>query len=320
MNEPQSDFDWLQQFARAGCQDAFRELVHRHLNLVFGTAMRKVGDAGGAEEVAQNVFGVLARKAWQFDRDDSLPAWLHRTAMLEAQAWVRGEMRRRRREQTAAELGTTMKTSPESSSFNALVPMLDEALLSLREKDRTVLLLRFYEKQSLNQVGQALGITEDTAQKRVARALEKLCQFFQRRGYRTATVMAAAAALEHTSATASAGTAAVVLAAALKSAPTAGGLSALLARVAALTKAQTAAICLLIAAAPIGWQWHQKQQLAMAVAARQTQLAHLQTAQAAAAGEQDSLRARLALLEGREAELAQTRARLAGPLREIENI
>ena len=61
MNERQSDFEWLQQFSRAGNQVAFRDLVRRHIDLVFATALRKVGDAGGAEEISQNVFGVLAR-------------------------------------------------------------------------------------------------------------------------------------------------------------------------------------------------------------------------------------------------------------------
>src|SRR6478609_3960339 len=135
MNERQSDFEWLQQFARAGNQSAFRELVRRHIDLVFATALRKVGDAGGAEEISQNVFGVLARKAWQFAPDDSLPAWLHRTALLEAKTWLRGELRRRRREERAAELGTTMKKE-EEPAMNALVSLLDGALLSLREKDR----------------------------------------------------------------------------------------------------------------------------------------------------------------------------------------
>jgi len=57
--------------------------VRRHLDLVFATALRKVTDTGAAQEVAQNVFVALARKAWQFAPDDSLPAWLHKAALLE---------------------------------------------------------------------------------------------------------------------------------------------------------------------------------------------------------------------------------------------
>ncbi len=277
MNERQSDFEWLQQFARAGNQSAFRELVRRHIDLVFATALRKVGDAGGAEEISQNVFGALARKAWRFAPDDSLPAWLHKTTLLESQAWLRGEMRRRRREQTAAELGTTMKTPDEQPAFQALVPLLDEALLSLREKDREALLLRYYESQSLRDVGAALGVSDDTAQKRVTTALEKLSQFFQRRGFKTATVAATTAALQHTASSASAATVSLVFNAALQAAPPAlVGLSAFFARFASLTKVQTAAVCVAIAAGPVAWQISEQREANAALIQAKTQLAATQ--------------------------------------------
>jgi RNA polymerase sigma factor (sigma-70 family) len=277
MNERQSDFEWLQQFARAGNQNAFRDLVRRHIDLVFATAMHKVGDAGGAEEISQNVFSALARKAWQFAPDDSLPAWLHKTALLESKLWLRGELRRRRREETAAELCTTMKTPNEQTAFNALVPLLDDALLSLRERDRAALLLRFYEKQSLGAVGASLGVSEDTAQKRVQSALEKLSQFFQRRGYKTATVAAASAAMQHTAATASAATFSLVANAAIKSAPPAlAGLGALLARFASLSKVQTVALCLVAVIAPVLWEWNDQRNANVALTQVKTSLTEAQ--------------------------------------------
>lgn len=321
MNAPQSDFEWLQQFARAGSQDAFRELVRRHIDLVLGTALRKIGDPGSAEEIAQNVFGVLARKAWLFAPDDSLPAWLHKTTLLESQAWLRGELRRRRREQTAAELGTTMRTPNDQPAFNALVPMLDEALLSLREKDRTALLLRFYEKQSLRDVGGRLGLSEDAAQKRVSAALEKLSQFFQRRGYKTATVAAAAAALQHTAASASAATTSLVLAAALKSAPSAlAGLSVLLARFTSLTKVQTVVVCMTIAVMPIAWKGEQARKTAKAAAGLQQDMVALQSQQEQATAELANLRGESARLEQKQSELAQNQARAEEAGRKLETL
>src|SRR6185436_3354149 len=110
MNERRQDFELLRRFTREGEQSAFADVVRRHLDLVFATALRKVDDAGAAQEIAQNVFSALARKAWRFAPGDSLPAWLHKTALLESKSWLRGELRRRRREETAVELGTTMKT------------------------------------------------------------------------------------------------------------------------------------------------------------------------------------------------------------------
>src|SRR5215471_14187776 len=126
MSDRRDDFELLQRFTRNGEQSAFTDLVRRHLDLVFATALRKVEDSGAAQEVAQNVFAVLARKAWRFARDDSLPAWLHKAALLESKSWLRGEFGRRRREQTAVELGTTMNTPDEQRAFQVLLPLLDE--------------------------------------------------------------------------------------------------------------------------------------------------------------------------------------------------
>jgi RNA polymerase sigma factor (sigma-70 family) len=257
MNERPPDHELLQRFARHGEPAAFTDVVRRHLDLVFATALRKLEDPGAAQEVAQNVFSILARKAWQFGPDDSLPAWLHKTALLEAKSWLRGELRRRRREATAAELGTTMKTPDDQPAHHALVPLLDEGLLSLREKDRAALLLRFYESQSLRDVGNSLGVGEDAAQKRVQSALEKLSEFFKRRGFKTASVAATAAALQQTATSAPAATATAVIGNVLQSAPPAVvGITALLARFASLSNAKVAAVCVAVAVVPAVWQWN----------------------------------------------------------------
>ena len=256
MSERDQDYGLLRQFTRRGDQAAFAALVRRHLDLVYATALRKLEDPGAAEEVAQNVFASLARKAWQFAPDDSLPAWLYRATLLEAKGWLRGELRRRRREQTAAELGTTMKTADEQQAFRALLPLLDEALLSLYEKDRLALLLRFYESRSLREVGTALGLSDDAAQKRVATALERLAQFFQRRGFKTATLAATTAALQNTASSAPATVAASVVQAALHAAPPAlAGLGLWLARLANLTKLQKVALGLALVGTPAVWHW-----------------------------------------------------------------
>jgi RNA polymerase sigma factor (sigma-70 family) len=255
MNEQRTDFELLRAFAREGDQAAFAALARRHVDLVYATALRKTEDPGAAEEVAQNVFLSLARKAWQFAPDNSLPAWLYRAALLESKDWLRSELRRRRREQTAAELATTMNTPDQEPALRALLPLLDEALLSLREKERAALLLRFFENQPLKEVGAALGVGEDAAQKRVASALQKLTAFFQRRGFKSATIAVTAAALQHTAVSAPATVAASVSQAAAQMAPPAvGGLLALASRWAGLTQVQTVAVCLALTAVPVTWE------------------------------------------------------------------
>jgi RNA polymerase sigma factor (sigma-70 family) len=256
MSEWLQDFALLREFAREGDQGAFGDLMKRHLDLVFATALRKLDEEGAAQEVAQNVFAALARKAWRFSPDDSIPAWLHRTTLLESKHWLRGELRRRRREQTAAQLGTTMKTPDEQAAFRALLPLLDEALLSLREKDRTALLLRFYERRSLREVGGSLGVGEDAAQKRVAAALDRLASFFQRRGFKTAGSAAALAALQQSANAVPSAVAEAIIHGVLQSTPaTTTGIAAWLGRIAALPKAQTVVVCLMLAGAPVSLEW-----------------------------------------------------------------
>ncbi len=316
MNENLTDFGLLRDFIRNGDQGAFAAVVRRHLDLVYGTAMRKVEDHSGAEEVSQNVFATLARKAWQFAPDDSLPAWLHRTALLEAKTWLRGELRRRRREQSAAELGTTMKTCEEEPVLRSLVPLLDGALLSLREKDRAALLLRFYEGQSLREVGETLGVGEQAAHKRIAAALERLTHFFQQRGFRTTTTALALAALQQSASPAPAAVAASIIGAAGQAAPPSlFGLSALLARFTGLTKAQSAAVCVVIVAAPVAWQWNLARASIKESVSMQLRLGGMQAEQEQLLSETARQRANSAQLSGAIAQASRAQlnsARIAG--------
>jgi RNA polymerase sigma factor (sigma-70 family) len=319
MSERRQDFELLQRFTQQGEQSAFADLVRRHLDLVFATALRKVEDPGGAQEVAQNVFAALARKAWRFAPDDSLPAWLHKATLLESKHWLRGELGRRRREQAAAELGTTMHTPENHPAFQALLPLLDEALLSLREKDRTALLLRFYERQSLREVGAAFGVSEDTAQKRVQSALDKLAGFFKEHGFKTASVAAASAALQSTATSASATMVSAVIGAALQGAPpTLVGLGALLARLSSLSRVQTAAVCVALAATPLGWQLNERHTAAEQLQRSQTQLLAAQGDSAAAQAELERMQATFGRLQETAAQRKEEAERAAGSARAFE--
>jgi alpha-tubulin suppressor-like RCC1 family protein len=71
--------------------------------------------------------------------------------------------------------------------------LLDTAVAGLREKDRQAIVLRFYEGRNLREVGLVLGASEDAAEKRVSRALEKLHRYFNKRGVSSTTAIIAGA-------------------------------------------------------------------------------------------------------------------------------
>ena len=75
--------------------------------------------------------------------------------------------------------------------WEQISPMLDEALASLNQKDRQAVLLRFFENKNLAEVGRTLGSAENTAGRRISRALEKLRRFFVKRGIASTTALIA---------------------------------------------------------------------------------------------------------------------------------
>ncbi len=174
-----SDLDLLRQYAREGMEDAFTALVNRHLDLVYSAALRQVGSAALAEEVAQSVFTDLARNALRLKPDTLLTAWLYQVARRTAIDVVRKESSRQMRERIALELAD-MKTN--GAEWTQIGPLLDEAMEALPEADRSAILLRYFENRSLREVGQTLGMSEDAAQKRVSRAVERLRGFFSKQG------------------------------------------------------------------------------------------------------------------------------------------
>ena len=190
MSEPDSSL--IAEFNARRSEDAFAALVRQHVNLVFGTAMRQIGDAHAAEEITQNVFVALAQSAGKLGSHPTIAGWLHQTTLNKSREWLRSELRRRKREQVAVNLN--LARAEGDSVWSSLVPLLDEALLTLRESDRQAVILHFMEGRTFLEVGSALGIGEDTARKRVNRCLDQLTHFFRRRGF-AAPALAAGAPL-----------------------------------------------------------------------------------------------------------------------------
>lgn len=179
MTESVNDHELLRRYVDADSQQAFAALVERHIDLVYSAALRQVGATVTAEEVAQSVFLDLARNAARFGARQPLAPWLYVVTRRTAVDLVRHEARRRVREQAAAEIAA-MKTP--SASWPAIAASLDEAMETLPAADRAALVLRFFQHLSLREVGVALDVSEDTAQKRVSRALERLRVSFGQRG------------------------------------------------------------------------------------------------------------------------------------------
>jgi len=174
-----TDLQLLARYTRHQAEDAFAEIVRRHVNLVYSAALRQVRSPQLAEEVAQSVFADLARNAARLKPDTILSAWLYQVTRRTAIDVVRRELRRQLREQIATEMNAMDATSDD---WVQIEPLLDEAMLALDETDRAAVLLRYFENKPLREVGDTLGASEDAARKRINRAVDRLREILSKRG------------------------------------------------------------------------------------------------------------------------------------------
>lgn len=201
----------LEQFATSKSEEAFAELVRRHIGLVHSVALRHTNNPEHAQEITQAVFIILARKAASLSPKTILSGWLYHTARLTAANFRRAEYRRIHREQEAFMQSATAAEDTDSA-WREMSPLLEDAMTGLNRADRDAIVLRFFENKSLREVGAALELEERAAQKRVARGLEKLRAFFTKRGVVLTTAIIAGTVSAHSVQAVPAGLAAAIAA------------------------------------------------------------------------------------------------------------
>lgn len=223
------DGELLRLYVEAHSEAAFAELGRRYANLVYTVCLREIGNGALAEDAAQGVFLLLHRKAATLQRYDSLTGWLYTTSRYIAKNLMRQERRRQTAETTA--MSQNASDSPSANPlWERIEPHFHEALNRLKPAERDAVLMRFVQEQSLAEVGQVLGVPENTARMRVTRALEKIRGHLSKAGI-AVTLAALTLLLEERAA--SAAPAAVLHAVAQIAKPSAGAItvSASMARV-----------------------------------------------------------------------------------------
>jgi RNA polymerase sigma factor (sigma-70 family) len=184
-----SDQD-LRLYADGGDADAFTRLVGRYVNLVYTLCVRQLGDAHLAEDVTQAVFILLARKARSLRPTVVLSGWLFDASRYCCANARRAQSRRTHYETEAAkQRPETVQHATASLEQEEMGQVLHRALGRLNARTRQVVLLRYFEQRSIREVGNVLGVSEEAAKHRIARAVDKLRQIMLREEVGTAALV-----------------------------------------------------------------------------------------------------------------------------------
>jgi RNA polymerase sigma factor (sigma-70 family) len=253
------DMTLLKAYVEEGSEEAFAELVSRHLNLVYCAALRRVRDPQLAEDISQVVFIILARKAASLRRETILSGWLYRTTRHAIADSLTSQFRRRQREQEIA-MEPTTEPEPNETPWQSIAPVLDDAIAALGTKDRNAIILRFFENKSFRQIGLALDLNEDSARMRVSRAVDKLRSLLEQKKVAVAagTLSDLLAAYSVTAAAPGALAATITKATAVKGAAASGSVLTLLKgtlKLMAWTKIKSAVVVGTVALLTAGTVW-----------------------------------------------------------------
>ena len=163
-----------QAWARTRDERAFAELVARYAPMVRATCRRVLQDADQAEDATQETFILLARYADRIRSNTG--GWLMATARTTSIDLLQQGRARRRREQQVAGEQETATSEPAHSEIGTPenLAQLDQAMLSLPEGERGVLIDYFWSGRTQEAIGREAGVSQVAIKKRIDRALGNL--------------------------------------------------------------------------------------------------------------------------------------------------
>jgi RNA polymerase sigma factor (sigma-70 family) len=177
------DRELLARFARHRSEEAFAQLVRRHLDLVYGTALRHLrGNVSRTTEVTQAVFAALAARASELAAHPHPADWLYRTARACAAEAVRTELLRPDPTPRSHSAHPLPLGSAGEETTGLTGAALHDALAALDPASRELLLLRFPGGHAPGTVAALLELREETVREALARALDALRDRLGRRG------------------------------------------------------------------------------------------------------------------------------------------
>ena len=168
----------------AGDENAFASLVRKYQRQVHALAWRKIGDFQIAEDITQETFLQVYQKLETLDDPTLFSQWLYAIANRLCIAWFRKNRLQTEPLEEICILG--IETEPYSryvASEHAKIAaeaqrdLVEKLLVKLKENDRKVITLHYFEEMTASEIGEFLGVSENTIKSRIRRARQQLKKY-----------------------------------------------------------------------------------------------------------------------------------------------
>jgi RNA polymerase sigma-70 factor (ECF subfamily) len=183
MQSKLSDIELIDQVL-AGNQAAYADLVKRYQRFVFTLAMRFAKRREDAEEIAQDCFIKAYRSLGSFQRQSKFSTWLYSIVYTTAMTFLR---KKRVDTDSIDDETTYIQVESQSSAYDVNNAenrsrsfYLNQAIEQLLPDDATIITLFYKGEQSLEEIGQALGMEANTVKVKLFRARQRLKEKLER--------------------------------------------------------------------------------------------------------------------------------------------
>lgn len=151
----------------------FRELVHQHQSMVYSIALRICRDGGAAEEIAQDVFLELHRNLRKLASAEHVENWLRRVTTHRTLDWLRKRKSDPQRDAEEFDEGW-MRVGWHSGAVSRMESQMDALVRSLPEAQRVVIVMRYQEGLSAEEIAETMRVPTATVKSQLQRALQLL--------------------------------------------------------------------------------------------------------------------------------------------------
>lgn len=166
---------------KQGSESAFRQLVDEHQNMVFRTCLGIVHDSDDADDVTQEVFIEAFQSITKFRSDAKLSTWLYRIAINKALNFIRDNKRNRLLQSLGLKRMPDIPDEEHSfdQPFEALQQqqrkkIMDAAIDSLPENQRTAFVLNKFEDLSYKEIAEIMSVSLSSVESLIFRAKQNL--------------------------------------------------------------------------------------------------------------------------------------------------